>query len=179
MNSLARKAGYIKGLMEGLTFSEPGHEKIMNQIVDLLGDLCDRVDAVEDLIDELNDYVESIDDDLTELESDRDGGFSLLDDEDFDEDYMEDENDSSHRLHLIGGGKPANVDEADSEDADDDEDDEEPIIGAVVCPECTKPFFISLEDPEGAIYACPHCGKRVLPEPLSKDDSLIAHPIDE
>ena len=170
MNSLGKKAGYLKGLMEGMTFSDPAQEKLMQAMIDLLGELCDRVEAVDDLLDDLNDYVESIDDDLAELEGDRDGDFHMIDDDEFeDEEYMDDLDNASDRLHLIGG----------RDDGDADEDGEGDTIAGVVCPDCRQPFFVGLDDPEGAAYVCPHCGHKVTPDPLTPENAPIAKPTED
>ena len=168
MNSLGKKVGYLRGLMESMTFSDPAQEKLMQAMADLLGELSDRVESMDDLLEDLNDYVESIDDDLAELEGDRDGGFSMLDDDDFDdEEYLDDlDNDADH-LHLIGGsGK------------DEEESSQDTLAGAI-CPDCEHLFFVGADDAEGSIYVCPHCGHNVSPAPLTPDNAPIAKPVED
>ena len=166
MNSLGKKVGYLKGLMEGMTFSDPAQEKLLQTMAELLGELSDRVEGIDDLLDDLNDYVESIDDDLAELEGDRDGGFSILDDDELDdEEYLDDlDNDADH-LHLIGG-KGSGADSA-----------QDTLAGAV-CPDCEHLFFVGADDAEGSIYVCPHCGHSVAPAPLTPENAPIAKPVD-
>ena len=51
MDNLGKKVGYLKGLMEGIDFSEhPAHGKLFGAIADLLGDLSDRVEAMDELL---------------------------------------------------------------------------------------------------------------------------------
>ena len=65
MENLGKKVGFLKGLMEGMNMEADGaNGKLMAGIVDLLGELSDRVEVIDELLDDLNDYVESIDDDL-------------------------------------------------------------------------------------------------------------------
>ena len=166
MSSLAKKAGYLKGLMEGMTFADPAQAKLAQAAVELMGELCDRVEAIDDLMDDLNDYVESIDDDLAELEGDRDGDFNILDDDEFeDEDFMDDMDNGADRLHLIGGR------ESEAEEAE--------TIAGMICPDCQQPFFVGLDDPEDSAYVCPHCGHRVTPQPLTPENAPIAKPVDD
>ena len=171
MNGLGKKIGYIRGLMEGMTFSDPAQEKLMQAMADLLGELSDRVEGIDDLLEDLNDYVESIDDDLAELEGDRDGGFSLLDDDEFDdEEYLDDlDNDADH-LHLIGGK---------GDDGQDAQENAQDTLAGAVCPDCEHMFFIGADDPEGSVYVCPHCGHSVTPAPLTPDNAPIARPVEE
>ena len=89
MENLGKKVGYLKGLMEGAAFdTDSTNGKLMAAIVELLGDLSDRVEAIDELLDDLNDYVESIDEDLTELEGARDDELEdYFDDDDEEEDF--------------------------------------------------------------------------------------------
>lgn len=165
MNNTSNKVSYLKGLLEGMEF-EPGsaNAKLIPGIVELLGDLSDRLDVVDDLIDDLNDYVESIDDDLSALEdSDADGddAFSFMEDEDDDEDF-EDFDGGEDQLHLL---RP---------DSDDGEETRAPVL----CPSCGKPFVIHYEDPDGAVYACPHCGDSIHPIEFSLEKLPTAKPKD-
>ena len=168
MESLGKKVGYLKGLMEGMDFSDdPSKGKLFNAMVDLLGDLSDRVEGVEELIDDLNDYVESIDDDLAELEGDRDDDFHTINDDEFEDEYYNEMEDGEDQLHVLGGKA-----------GDAEEDDPETLAGSI-CPECSHMFFVALDDPEDAQYDCPHCGKRVTPTPLTPENAPIARPVDD
>ena len=168
MENLGKKVGFLKGLMEGMQYdTDSANGKLMAGIVGLLGDLSDRVEAINELLEDLNDYVESIDEDLTELEgAQEDGMDGLFDDEDDDDDYddmMFD--DSEDKLHLL---RPAR-EEAPQEDS----------LAGNLCPECHAMFVTSLSDPEDAEYICPHCGERVKPVALTPENAPIAKPVEE
>ena len=167
MENLGKKVGFLKGLMEGASFdTDSPNGKLMAGIVELLGDLSDRVEAIDELLEDLNDYVESIDEDLTELEGERDD--DLFDDDDDDDDADFDDmlfDDGEDKLHLL---KPAQ----------NDAPEEESLAGNL-CPKCSRMFFTSLKDAEGAEYICPHCGERVTPVPLTPENAPIARQADE
>lgn len=164
MNNTSNKVSYLKGLLEGMVFDSNSPEaKLIPGIIELLGDLSDRLDRVNDLIDDLNDYVESIDDDLSALEdSDADGdddAFSFAEDDDED---FEDFGGGEDQLHLL---RP------------DTNDGEETCV-PVLCPACNRPFVIRYEDPDGAVYTCPHCGDSVHPIEFSLEKLPVAKPKD-
>ena len=167
MENLGKKVGFLKGLMEGMSFdTDSTSGKLTSGIVDLLGDLCDRVEAIDELLADLNDYVESIDEDLTELEGERDDEDDFFDDEDDDDKDFDDVFDGGEdKLHLL---RPT----------ENDEPQEEALAGNL-CPECRRMFFTSLKDDADAEYICPHCGKRVRPEALTPDNAPIARPTDD
>ena len=168
MENLGKKVGFLKGLMEGMDFeADADNGKLMAGIVDLLGDLSDRIEAIDELLDDLNDYVESIDDDLSELEGERDGDYdSLFDGEDEDEDFDDVFDGGEDKLHLL---QPTH-------DAPEPQDE---ALAGNLCPECSHMFFTALDDPDGAEYLCPHCGARVKPLPLTPENAPIARPISE
>ena len=168
-NNLGKMTGYLRGLMEGMEFSDPAQEKLMQAMADLLAELSDRVENIDDLLDDLNDYVESIDDDLSELESERGGDLSFFDEDydDEDEDFLDDLNSKADHLHLIGGKD------------DIDSADEPQTLEGAICPDCEHMFFVDADDPEDAVYACPHCGHSVTPVPLSPENAPIARPIEQ
>ena len=162
MNDLSKKVGYLKGLMEGMDFSnDPSHAKLFAAMADLLAEIADRVLSMEELMDDLNDYVESIDDDLAELEGRSDAAPAYGEDDDEDE-YMSDLSEGEDQLHLLGV-------------KDEIPDDAETLAGAI-CPECGKMFFVGAEDPEDAKYTCPHCAKHITPAPLTPENAPIARP---
>ena len=167
MENLSKKVGYLKGLLEGMDMdANTANGKLMAGIVGLLGDLSDRVEAIDELLEDLNDYVESIDEDLTELEGARDDDMDGLFDDDEDDDFdgvMFDN--SEDKLHLL---RPAQS-EAPEEDS----------LAGNLCPECHAMFVTSLNDPEGSEYVCPNCKKQVKPVPLSPENAVIAKPVEK
>lgn len=168
MNNISKKVGYLRGLMEGMEFDiNSANGKLIKGIVELLGDLSDRVEIIDELLDDLNDYVESIDDDLSLLEgSDSEDGFHFSDDEDDDDmDFDDDFDEAEDHLHLLHSEPKV-------------EESEETLAGAL-CPKCNRMFFVSLNDPEGAKYPCPHCGEAIYPIPLTPDNAPTAHPLED
>ena len=168
MENLGKKVGYLKGLMEGAAFdTDSANGKLMAAIVELLGDLSDRVEAIDESLEDLNDYVESIDEDLTELEGAREDDMDGLfegdddDDDDFDDMLFDDGED---KLHLL---RPAQSDAP-----------EEESLAGNLCPKCSRMCFTSLKDEEDAEYLCPHCGERIRPVALTPDNAPIAKPAD-
>lgn len=169
MENLGKKVGFLKGLMEGMAYeTDSGNGKLMAGIVDLLGELADRVEAIDDLLEDLNDYVESIDDDLSDLEGDRDFDMDdLLNEES--EDYDDDD------LFPVGEDKLHLVPPAPAPEPEPEED----LLAGNLCPECNALFVASLKDPEGSEYICPHCGKRVHPIPLRPENAPLAKPVED
>ena len=142
MENLGKQVGYLKGLLAGANIdTESVNGKLMSGIVELLGELSDRVEAMDELIDDLNDYVESIDDDLAALEEGDDGEDYFDDDDDESLDF-DDDFDAEDQLHLL---QPAETKSA----ATKDEGAEEALAGNL-CPECSRMFFTDLNDGEGA-----------------------------
>ena len=168
MENLGKKVGFLRGLMEGMSFeTDTANGKLMAGIVDLLGDLSDRVENIDELLEDLNDYVESIDEDLTELEGARDDDMDgLFDDEDDDGDFDDVMFDNREdKLHLLRPAEP--------------EKEEEDSLAGNLCPECHAMFVTSLKDAGDREYICPHCGKRVRPIPLTPENAPVAKPVDE
>lgn len=167
MENLGKKVGFLKGLMEGASYdTNDANGKLIAGIVDLLGDLSDRVEAMDELLADLNDYVESIDEDLTELEGERDDLDDMFDDEDdeeYDDDMMFD--DGEDKLHLL---RPER----------DDAPEEESLAGNL-CPKCSRMFFTPMKDARDVDYICPHCGERVAPVPLTPENAPIAKPAED
>ena len=168
MENLGKKVGYLKGLMEGMDFSDdPSMGKLLGAMTELLGELSDRVEGVEELMDDLNDYVESIDDDLAELEGrgGSDDDFHFINDDEYEDEFYDDMDSAEDQLHVLGGNANAA-----------DEPEVETLAGSI-CPECMRMFFIGVNDPDDAKYECPHCGKTVSPEPLTPENAPIARPV--
>jgi len=170
MENLSKKVGYLKGLMEGMDIdTASANGKLMTGIVELLGELSDRVEVIDELLDDLNDYVESIDDDLSELEGgrdDEDGNFGFFDGDDEDEDFDDAFGDGEDKLHLLR-----------AEDDAKEEPEKDGALAGKLCPKCSRMFFTGLDDDGDAEYLCPHCGERIHPMPLTPDNAPIAKPV--
>ena len=68
---ILEKVAYIKGLAEGLNLDATKPEgKVLNAIIDLLGDVCEAVADIDDEVATLGDYIEEIDHDLGDVEED-------------------------------------------------------------------------------------------------------------
>ncbi len=66
---ICEKIAYIKGLAEGLELSCDTKEgKILNAIIDLLGDITEEICDIEDGCDELCEQIDAVDEDLASLE---------------------------------------------------------------------------------------------------------------
>lgn len=130
MKYIREKVAFIEGLVEGLELDLTTKEgKVLDRIIDVLGDMTDALEGLAEAQDELEDYAEMIDDDLTELEEfildeDRDEEYDDFDDVDFDDDddYYE-----------VVCPKCGTVYITDFEAFDDDD---------VFCPECGEQFHL-------------------------------------
>lgn len=66
---ICEKIAYIKGLAEGLSLDESTKEgKILNAIIDLLGDITEEICDIEDACDELMEQIDAVDEDLSSVE---------------------------------------------------------------------------------------------------------------
>ena len=132
MSKLTDKISYLQGLAEGMKLNtEKDSNRLILEILDVLGDVGDAFEALAESHGELSEYVESIDEDLADLEAD------LYDDED--EELAEDE-DEDFEGGLIEYECPhcGTVVQIDADDVDFDEES--------LCPECGKELFPELPD---------------------------------
>lgn len=66
---ICEKIAYIKGLAEGLGIDDATKEgKVLNAIIDLLGDITEEICEIEDGCDELMEQIDAVDEDLSALE---------------------------------------------------------------------------------------------------------------
>ncbi len=149
MSKLTDRVSYLKGLADGLQLDmEQGSNKLIMEILNLLGDVTEEMQDMADAHDELDEYVESIDDDLADLEE------VLFGDDDDDDD----DDDECH----CGCG--------DHDDDDDDEYDDEGEIILYACPSCGHEIEFDAANVDfDEDYLCPACGKPVFPE-LEEDE---------
>ena len=154
MSSLSDKVSYLRGLAEGMKLDESSNEgKLLAQIIGVLGEVSEKIDALDEAYDELSDYVECIDDDLEtlELQIDEDDDDDDDDFDDLDFDFDDDDDDDDDAFEYI-------------ELDDDDEDDEDEMPGmyaGCLCSECGGMFSVDVNYADERLFICPHCSKRV------------------
>lgn len=137
MSKLTDKISYLQGLAEGMKLNpEKDTNRLIQGILEVLGEVGDSFEALAEAQGELSDYVESIDEDLADLEAD-------LYDED-DEDLAEDD---------------------DEDDDEDDEDIELGGELVYECPHCHEQIELDPEELDlEEDHPCPNCGKELFPE---------------
>ena len=130
---ISENAAYIKGLFEGYELDKASKEgRIISELLTLVSDMADKINALEADNKELHEYVEELDHDLGELEEE----VYFYDDEDEYDDY-DDLND---------------FDEYDDVEDDEFYEIECPSCGDIVC------FDGSLEVED---LVCPACGEKI------------------
>ena len=71
MSKLTDRISYLQGLAEGMKLNpEKDSNRLILEILDVLGEVGDSFEALADAHAELSDYVESIDEDLADMEAD-------------------------------------------------------------------------------------------------------------
>ena len=130
---ISENAAYIKGLFEGYELDKASKEgRIISELLTLVADMADKINALEADNKELHEYVEELDHDLGEVEEE----VYFCDDEDDYDDYDDLNDDEDYDL--------------------DDEDDyyeiECPSCGDIVC------FDDSLDVED---LVCPACGEKI------------------
>ncbi len=85
--NITERAAYLKGLAEGLGVNDTTKEgKMISEMLTLIGDMADKIEALDRECAELREYVEELDEDLGQVEED-----FYIDDEDAEDDEDDDE----------------------------------------------------------------------------------------
>ena len=148
--TLAEKAAYLKGLMDGIKLdTEKDENRLLKAVVDLLQDM-----AVS--IDDLEDNAIAVSDELDEIEENLDAIDEFLmdeDDDDYDDDDYMDYDDDEYDL------------------GDDDFDYDEDPVYEVTCPKCGEVHQFSEKDLLEGSKPCSKCGE-LLEFEFDEDDEM-------
>ena len=148
--TISEKAAYLKGLMDGLKLdTEKAEGQMIEEIVNLLGDMAKRLTDVEETTIAISDELDEIEEDLDAIED-------FIMDEDDDDDWDDDDEDDD------------DWDDDDYEDEGFDFGDEDSIIYEVKCP-CGEVICFDEETLEEGSMNCPNCGE-LLEFSLEEDD---------
>lgn len=145
--TLAEKAAYLKGLMDGIKLdTEKDENRLLKAVVDLLQDMAVSIDdlednaiAVSDELDEIEENLDAIDEFLMDYDEDEDDDF----DDEFDYD-LDDEN--------------------------DEYDFGEDAVYEVTCPKCGEVHQFSEKELLEGSKPCSKCGE-LLEFEFDEDDS--------
>ncbi len=150
--TIIEKSAYLKGLMDGLKLNtETDEGKMISAIVDLLGDMTQRLSDVEETTIAISDELDEIEEDLDAIED------YILDDEDADDEDDDDYEDDDF----------ADADDDDDEDDDFDFGDDGETIYEVECA-CGNIIDFDEETLEKGSIVCPNCGETL--EFTTEDD---------
>lgn len=141
---IKEKVAYIKGLAEGLgVCAEEKTGKVISEMLSVLSDMAEKLEAVENDNAELRQYVEELDEDLGSVETDL---YETDDDDDCDCDDCDCDDCDCNDCDC-------DCDDCDCDDCDCDEDDV-----CVVCPHCGANLVVEPDDDPEKLE-CPECKK--------------------
>lgn len=140
--TISEKSAYLKGLMDGLNLNTETNEgKMIAAIVDLLGDVTNRLKDVEETTIAISDELDEIEEDLDAIED------FILDEEDDEYDDYDEDDDYAY-------------DGSDEDDEDFDFGDEDSTIYEVQCA-CGEVINFDEETLESGSILCPNCGEKL------------------
>ena len=146
--TLAEKAAYLKGLMDGIKLDTAKDEnRLLKAVVDLLQDMAVSIDDLEDNAIAVSDELDEIEENLDAIDE------FLMDEDEDDEDYYDFDEDEDFDYDL----------------GDDDfEYDEDPVY-EVTCPKCGEVHQFSEKELLEGSKPCSKCGE-LLEFEFDEDD---------
>ena len=144
--TLTEKSAYLKGLMDGLNLDTTTAEgKMIESIVDLLGDISKKLTDVEDTTIAISDELDEIEEDLDAIE---DFLMEEEDDEYYDDDDFEDEEDFDDEGFEFGDEETTIYEVVCACGNVIDFDEETLEKGSIICDNCGETLEFSIEDDE-------------------------------
>ena len=147
--TLAEKAAYLKGLMDGIKLdTEKDENRLLKAVVDLLQDMAVSIDDLEDNAIAVSDELDEIEENLDAIDE------YLMDEDDDDDDDFDYDEDMDYDL------------------GDDDEFDfdEDPVY-EVTCPKCGQVHQFSEKELLEGSKPCSKCGE-LLEFEFDEDDEM-------
>ena len=137
--TISEKSAYLKGLMDGLNLDTTTAEgKLIESIVDLLGDVTKKLTDVEDTTIAISDELDEIEEDLDAIED------FIMDEED---DYYDDEDEDFDDEGFDFGDEDTTIYEVECACGNIIDFDEEVLEqGSIICENCGETLEFSIED---------------------------------
>jgi hypothetical protein len=147
--TLAEKAAYLKGLMDGIKLdTEKDENRLLKAVVDLLQDMAVSIDDLEDNAIAVSDELDEIEENLDAIDE------FLMDEDDDDDDYDDFDYDEDMDYDL---------------GEDDDFDFDEDPVYEVTCPKCGEVHQFSEKELLEGSKPCSKCGE-LLEFEFDEDD---------
>ena len=146
--TISEKAAYLKGFMEGLELdTEKPEGKMIEKIVDLLGDVAKRLTDVEETTIAISDELDEIEEDLDAIED-----YILEDEEDEEDDdfdWEEDEDEEYDEEGFDFGDEDTTIYEVECACGNIINFDEETLEeGSIICDNCGETLEFTFDDVE-------------------------------
>ena len=137
--TISEKSAYLKGLMDGLNLDITTAEgKLIESIVDLLGDVTKKLTDVEDTTIAISDELDEIEEDLDAIED------FIMDEED---DYYDDEDEDFDDEGFDFGDEDTTIYEVECACGNIIDFDEEVLEqGSIICENCGETLEFSFDD---------------------------------
>ena len=146
--TLAEKAAYLKGLMDGIKLDTGKDEnRLLKAVVDLLQDMAVSIDDLEDNAIAVSDELDEIEENLDAIDE-----FLMDEDDDDDDDYDYEDDDFDYDLG-----------------EDDEFDFDEDPVYEVTCPKCGEVHQFSEKELLEGSKPCSKCGE-LLEFEFDEDD---------
>ena len=146
--TISEKAAYLKGYMEGLELdTEKPEGKMIERMVDLLGDMAKRLADVEETTIAISDELDEIEEDLDAIED-----YILEEDEDEEEDdfdWDEDEDEEYDEEGFDFGDEDSTIYEVECACGNIINFDEDTLEeGSIICDNCGETLEFTFDDVE-------------------------------
>ena len=141
--TISEKVAYIQGMFDGMDLgkSDSKEARILSEMLDVLKEIGQELEAVDATLDEFGEEIDAISDDLSDVE---DAVFEDDDDDDdFEDDFEDDE--ESFEVDCPNCGEELII------------DDEVIAAGVIDCPNCGEKFALSM-DCDCGDEGCGDCG---------------------
>ena len=140
--TISEKSAYLKGLMDGLNLDTTTAEgKLIESIVDLLGDVTKKLTDVEDTTIAISDELDEIEEDLDAIED-----FIMDEEDEYYDDDFEDEDDFNDEGFEYGD-EDTTVYEVECVCGNIIDFDEEVLEkGSIICENCGEKLEFSFDD---------------------------------
>ncbi len=146
--TLAEKAAYLKGLMDGIKLdTEKDENRLLKAVVDLLQDMAVSIDDLEDNAIAVSDELDEIEENLDAIDE-----FLMDEDEDDYDDFEDFDDDEDYDL------------------GEDDFDYDEDPVYEVTCPKCGEVHQFSEKELLEGSKPCSKCGELLEFEFHADDD---------